>query len=216
MANAIKIAPSLLSADFSCLGREIASVEQAGADELHVDVMDGHFVPNITIGPVVVKDIRKCTKLPLDVHLMIEQPRTYIEAFVQAGASAITVHCETVEPEEFAGIARDLKTQGLKAGVSLNPATALERVLPFLQDADFVLAMTVNPGFGGQRFIADVVPKIRQLRARYERDIAVDGGITNETAPLVISAGATVLVAGSYIFGAADRRKAIDSLRKLT
>lgn len=212
----IQIAPSLLSADFSCLDREIASVEKAGADELHVDVMDGHFVPNITIGPVVVKDVRKVTKLPLDVHLMIERPGAYVDAFVKAGANAITVHCETVSAQDFAALAMDLKKRGVKAGVSLNPPTPLDRVLPFLPAADFVLVMTVNPGFGGQSFIADVVPKIRQLRERYTKDISVDGGITDETAPLVVAAGATVLVAGSYVFGAPDRRKAIESLRKVT
>ncbi len=205
-----------MSADFSCLDREIASVEAAGADALHVDVMDGHFVPNITIGPVVIKDIKKCTRLPLDVHLMISKPLDYVDAFVHAGSGALTVHCETTDAGDFARLARDLKERGVRAGVSLNPATPIERVEPFLRDADFVLAMTVSPGFGGQAFISDVLPKIRQLRARFDRDIAVDGGITDATAGSVISAGATVLVAGSYIFGATDRSKAIACLRRLT
>lgn len=210
----IRIAPSILSADFSKLAFELKKVEAAGADLIHVDIMDGHFVPNITIGPVVVKYIRKATSLPLDVHLMIENPAKYIDAFVKAGSDMITVHIETVTIKELAAIAKGLKKSRVKLGISLNPGTPLAKIIKALPLVDFVLVMSVNPGFGGQDFIPSALNKIRSLRLIFKKDIAVDGGINNLTAKLVIEAGANVLAAGSYIFGAKNTRKAINSLRK--
>ena len=170
----IKVAPSLLSADFSCLAADIKKVEKAGADMLHVDVMDGHFVPNITIGPVVVKYIRKTAKLPLDVHLMIENPQKYIPAFIDAGSDMITVHIETISLAKIKEQSKFLKAKGIKFGVSLNPATPLANIKPVLKYFDFVLVMSVNPCFGVQAFIEGAVPKISQLRAIFRGDIAVD------------------------------------------
>ncbi|MDD5197019.1 MAG: ribulose-phosphate 3-epimerase [Candidatus Omnitrophota bacterium] len=209
----IKVAPSLLSADFGCLAEEIKKVEKAGADLLHIDVMDGHFVPNITIGPAVVKYIRKCTKLPLDVHLMIKNPQKYTDAFVKAGSDMLTVHIEAISGLKLKNLRSKLKAQGIKFGISLNPSTALGRIKPALKYADFVLVMSVNPGFGGQSFIPSAIGKIKELRALYKGDIAVDGGINNLTARSVINAGANILDAGSYIFGAKDQKKAIERIR---
>ena len=209
----IKIAPSLLSADFSALAKDIKRVEDAGADMLHVDIMDGHFVPNITIGPVVVKYMRKVTKLPLDVHLMIENPEKYINAFVEAGSDMITVHIETASVKEISAMHKDLKSKKIKFGVSLNPATPLSRIKPVLKFVDFVLVMSVNPGFGGQAFIPAALVKIKELRGIFKKDISVDGGINAVTGELVREAGANILAAGSYIFGAKNTKKAIDSLR---
>jgi len=209
----IKVAPSILSADFTHLALELKKIEEAGADLVHVDVMDGHFVPNITIGPVVVKYLRKATALPLDVHLMIESPAKYLDAFVKAGSDMITVHIETVSLAELAAIAKKLKAQGVKLGISLNPGTPLFRIKKALRLVDFVLVMSVNPGFGGQAFIPGAVNKIKQLRAIFKKDISVDGGINKITAKLVKNAGANVLAAGSYIFGAKNIKKAINNLR---
>jgi len=209
----IKIAPSILSANFSDLAGELKKVERAGANLIHVDVMDGHFVPNITIGPVVVKYMRKETKLPLDVHLMIKNPAKYIGAFVSAGSDMITVHIETVNLKGLSAIAKSLKSKGVKVGISLNPATPLATIKPALALVDFVLVMSVNPGFGGQAFNPSAVKKIKQLRAIFKKDISVDGGINNINAKLVKNAGANILVAGSYIFGAKNTKKAIDSLK---
>ena len=203
-----------MSADFSKLALEVKKVEAAGADLLHVDIMDGHFVPNITIGPVVVKYIRKTTSLPLDVHLMIENPAKYIGAFIEAGSDMITVHIEVVSLKELTAIAKVLRKSGVKLGISLNPATPLAKIRKALPLVDFVLVMSVNPGFGGQAFIPSALGKIRQLRAIFKKDIAVDGGINNITGRLVRDAGANILAAGSYIFGAKNTRKAINSLRK--
>ncbi len=212
----VKIAPSILSADFSRLGEEIRDVEQGGADYIHVDVMDGHFVPNITIGPLIVDAIRPVTNLPLDVHLMIENPDQYIEAFARAGADFITVHVEACR--HLHRTVHLIKSLGKKAGVVLNPATPVENIQHVIEDIDMVLLMTVNPGFGGQKFIHSVLPKIRQVKEMAESrslsiEIEVDGGVNEETARLCVEAGATVLVAGSAIYDKEDRKQAIVSLR---
>ncbi|KOP64033.1 ribulose phosphate epimerase [Bacillus sp. FJAT-18019] len=213
----IKIAPSILSADFAKLGEEIREVEAAGADWIHVDVMDGHFVPNITLGPPIVQAIKPHTNLTLDVHLMIEQPELYIVDFAKAGADYITVHAETCP--HLHRVIHLIKEHGVKAGVAINPATPANVLQEVLPDLDLVLVMTVNPGFGGQAFIERTVHKVSQLREWIkEQDlpnvhIEVDGGITAETAPLVTAAGADVLVAGSAVFGKPDRAAAIAKIR---
>jgi len=209
----VKIAPSLLSCDFSRVEDEIAKVKAAGADLLHVDVMDGHFVPNITIGPVVVAAMRRVTDLTLDVHLMIEEPLRFIPAFIKAGSNMITVHCETIDKASFKKIYSLLRKNGIKIGVSLNPKTSLKRIEPYLDFIDYCLVMSVNPGFGGQEFISTVIPKIERLRRIFAKDIEVDGGVNEKVAPKLIEAGATILVAGSFIFGANDPKEAIRSLR---
>ncbi|PJW18952.1 ribulose-phosphate 3-epimerase [Geobacillus sp. WSUCF-018B] len=213
----IRIAPSILSADFARLAEEIHSVEEGGADWLHVDVMDGRFVPNITIGPPVVAAIRPVTKLPLDVHLMIADPDRYIPAFAKAGADIISVHAEACV--HLHRTIHFIKEQGVKAGVVLNPHTPVETIRHVIADVDLVLLMTVNPGFGGQAFIPSVVPKIREVaRLAGEQnkalDIEVDGGVNAKTAPLCAEAGANVLVAGSAIYNEADRAAAIRALRE--
>ena len=212
----IKIAPSILSADFARLGEEIKDVEKGGADYIHVDVMDGHFVPNITIGPLIVEAIRPITSLTLDVHLMIEQPDRYIPEFAKAGADIITVHVEAC-PHLHRTI-QLIKSFGIKAGVVLNPHTPVSTIQHVLEDIDMVLLMTVNPGFGGQSFIHSVLPKIQEVsRMVRERglqvDIEVDGGVNVETARLCVEAGANVLVAGSAIYNEKDRAQAIQIIR---
>lgn len=207
MSRHIKIAPSLLSADFARLGEEIAEVEAAGGDYIHVDVMDGRFVPNITLGPLVVEAVRGTTSLPLDVHLMIEEPERYLADFCAAGADGLTVHVETC-PHLHRTI-HQIKELGCWAGVTLNPATpvaSLEEILPYV---DLVLVMTVNPGFGGQSFIEGSLSKIRRVRDMLDElgsnaDLEVDGGVDAATAPRAVKAGANVLVAGSAIFGASE------------
>lgn len=212
-----KIAPSILSADFSRLGEEVQAVERAGADLIHIDVMDGHFVPNITIGPLVVQAVRKVTALPLDVHLMISSPDQYIEEFARAGSDLITVHVEAgVHLNRTINL---IKKQGVKAGVSLNPATPLSALDYVLEEVDMVLLMSVNPGFGGQFFIPNVAHKISRLREIIDVrnvpvEIEVDGGINFDTARMVARAGADILVAGSAIFGSDDYIKTIQALRK--
>jgi ribulose-phosphate 3-epimerase len=217
-AASVKIAPSILSADFGRLAEEVRAVEAAGADVIHVDVMDGRFVPNITIGPLVVRAVRAATRLPLDVHLMIVEPERYLEDFARAGADSITVHLEA-SPHLHRTV-QHIKSLGKKAAVALNPHTSLDGLDVVLPDLDMVLIMSVNPGFGGQKFIDSVVPKIAALRAAVQRrglatDIEVDGGVAPNTVARVVGAGANVLVAGSAIFGApnGDYRGAIKALR---
>lgn len=211
-----KIAPSILSADFSRLGEEIAAVEQAGADWIHIDVMDGHFVPNLTIGPGVVSALRKTTRLPFDVHLMITNPERYIDAFAAAGSDIITVHVEAASHlHRTVGL---IKEKGLKAGLSLNPATPLSQVEVILGDLDLLLIMTVNPGFGGQKFIDTVLPKIDQARKMIDTlapnvILEVDGGITTDTIKPAARAGADVFVAGAAVFGNRDYNRTIRELR---
>ena len=212
----VKIAPSILSADFSRLGEEVKAVEEAGADWIHVDVMDGKFVPNITVGPLVVESLRKVTKLPLDVHLMIENADQYIEDFANAGADIISVHAEAC-PHLHRTI-QSIKENGAKAGVVLNPATTLFALDEIIEQVDMVLLMSVNPGFGGQKFIGSVLSKIELLRntlneSGVELDLEVDGGIKPDNAATIKQAGANVLVAGSAIFGSKDYKKAIEGLR---
>jgi ribulose-phosphate 3-epimerase len=206
-SHSVKIAPSILSADFARLGEQVSEAEASGADYIHVDVMDGHFVPNISIGPPVVRAVRRVTRLPLDVHLMIEEPERYLADFAAAGADNITVHVETCP--HLHRTVQQIKELGCRAGVVLNPSTpvvALEEIFPHV---DLVLVMTVNPGFGGQAFIEGMLPKIQRVRAMREEqssqaEIEVDGGIGPETAHLVVEAGARVLVAGSAIFDAPE------------
>jgi ribulose-phosphate 3-epimerase len=207
----ILIAPSILSADFSKLGQEIKDAEKAGADWIHVDVMDGHFVPNLTVGPVVVKAVRPVTKLPLDVHLMIENPEKYVESFAKAGADIITFHIEAEDdPKEVIKLIRYFKK---KVGVSIRPKTDLKPIEPILSMVDMVLVMTVEPGFAGQEFIFDCLPKIENLRKIFKKDIQVDGGINASTAVEVRSSGANVIVAGTAVFGTKNYEEAIKNLR---
>jgi ribulose-phosphate 3-epimerase len=213
----VKVAPSILSADFARLGEEIRDVERGGADWIHVDVMDGMFVPNITIGPLVVDAIRPVTKLPLDVHLMIEEPDRYIPQFAKSGADIISVHQEACR--HLHRTLYLIKEQGVKAGVVINPATPLVTIESVLEDVDLVLLMTVNPGFGGQKFIPGVLSKVKDLRGMLDErglshvEIEIDGGVNPETARLCEAAGATVLVAGNAVFNQADRAQAIAAIR---
>ena len=212
----VKIAPSILAADFTRLGEEIAKVEAAGADMLHVDVMDGHFVPNLTIGPPVVKAIKAVTNLPLDVHLMVEQPDGLLPDFIDAGSDNLTVHVEACR--HLHRTVQSIKDAGVRASVVLNPATSLHALDEILPDVHMVLLMSVNPGFGGQRFLPSTLDKIRQLRAqiterRLPVAIEVDGGVKADNAAEICAAGADVLVAGTAIFGNADYGAAIRSLR---
>ena len=223
MAAKIKLAPSILSADFGRLGEQVIEATRAGADYIHVDVMDGHFVPNISVGPLVVAAIRPYTNLPLDVHLMIESPEKYIQQFVQAGANIITVHVEVCP--HLHRVVESIKELGVKAGVSLNPSTPLTAVDEVLSALDLVLLMSVNPGFGGQQFIESTVGKIARLRRRLDElglaaELEVDGGINAEIAPRVAKAGARVLVAGAAVFNKKESvsqalGKIRENLRKL-
>jgi ribulose-phosphate 3-epimerase len=213
----VRIAPSILSADFTALGAAVAAAERGGADLIHVDVMDGHFVPNITIGPLVVQAARKVTRLPLDVHLMIENPELYIADFAKAGADYITVHVEAAT--HLHRLIQNIREhKGVKAGVSLNPATPLETLDYILGDIDMVLIMSVNPGFGGQAYIPSATDKIRRLRRMIDDrklmvEIEVDGGVKPENAKEIAAAGADILVAGSAVFGVKDYAAAIKGIR---
>ena len=212
----VRIAPSILSADFAALGDGIAAVERGGADLIHVDVMDGHFVPNITIGPAVVRAIRRVTKLPLDVHLMIMDPDRFIDAFAEAGAAMISVHVEVLP--HLHRTVHAVKALGVKAGVVLNPATPIVALEQIAGDVDYVLVMSVNPGFGGQAFIPRSESKVRDVRALLDRagnaaPVEIDGGIDSATAPRVVAAGARILVAGAAIFHTSDPERATRELK---
>jgi len=210
----MKIAPSILSADFAALGEAVARVEAGGADQLHVDVMDGRFVPNITIGPPVLESIRKRTRLPLDVHLMIVEPERYIETFVRAGADLVTVHAEACT--HLNRTLHQIREAGAKAGVALNPSTPPEAIEWVLDDLDLILVMSVNPGFGGQSFILSSIAKVRQVKTlvgKRQVEISVDGGVNRDNAGLLTQAGATILVAGTAVFGAQDPAQAVKDLR---
>ena len=214
MAQNIKISPSILSADFSILGDEIKSLEKAGADLIHVDVMDGHFVQNITMGPPIIKMIRKCTKLPFDVHLMISPVEKYIKAFADAGSDIITIHPEATDNLKRA--VGTIKSLGKKAGISLNPKTPISALMDVINDIDLILIMSVNPGFAGQSFMSEVLPKVTELRKmindkKLKIDIEIDGGINFETAPLAVKAGANILVSGTTIFSGSLK----DNIQKL-
>ena len=213
----IKIAPSMLAADFSRLGEEVRKVVKAGADVIHLDVMDGHFVPNLTMGPQLVKSIRSYTDIPFDVHLMVTHPQNYIDAFVDAGADIITIHVEV--DGHIQKVIGQIKKRGLKAGIALRPQTPISAVEPYLADVDLVLPMSVEPGFGGQPFMIGTLDKMDELQKRIhaqnrEVEVEVDGGITLETAPLVGQRGATILVAGTAIFRSDDLQQAIRALRE--
>lgn len=212
----IKIAPSILSADFSQLGDEIKKVEAAGADMIHIDVMDGHFVPNLTFGPPVIAALRKVTKLPFDVHLMVRNPQDLIDPFIKAGADIITLHAET--SPHLHRLIQNVKELGVKAAVALNPSTPLSTIEEILDELDMILIMSVNPGFGGQKFISSALNKIERLRALLNQrnlaaDIQVDGGINEGTAAQVVAAGANILVAGSAIYGSPDMARTIQILK---
>ena len=212
----IKVAPSILSSDFSHLAEEIQTIQSAGADMVHIDVMDGSFVPNITIGSPVVKSLRNTTNLDFDVHLMIEHPETQIDAFVDSGADIVTFHVEATRHAHR--VIQQIKSRGVRAGIAVNPGTSLAMIEEVLGDVDMVLVMTVNPGFGGQRFIDSQLDKVHMLYHTiedmgYECDIEVDGGINAKTSELVREAGANILVAGSAVYGADDIQAAIDLIR---
>jgi len=212
----IKISPSILSADFSTLGEEIRSLEKAGADLIHVDVMDGHFVPNITMGPPIIKMVRKCTKLPFDVHLMISPVEKYIKAFADAGADIITIHPEATDNLKRAVGA--IKSLGKKAGVSLNPKTPISALMDVINELDLILIMSVNPGFAGQSFMNEVLLKVKELRElinerKLKIDISIDGGINFETAPLAVKAGVNILVSGTTIFAGGSLKENIFKLK---
>lgn len=214
----IKIAPSILSADFANLQRDIERISTA--DYVHVDVMDGVFVPNISIGIPVVRSIRPTTDLPLDVHLMITQPVRYVEQFCDAGADIVTCHVEADTEENIRAALQKIHAKGKKAGIVVKPKTPAEAVLPFIEDVELILVMTVEPGFGGQKFMADMMPKVRAIRGYIDEknpacELEVDGGVDPDTAPIVIEAGAKVLVAGSAVYGAADIPARIQALRGL-
>jgi ribulose-phosphate 3-epimerase len=212
------IAPSILSADFSKLGEEILAVEAAGADWIHIDVMDSHFVPNITIGPGPIQSLRKITRLPFDVHLMIENPEWYIDSFADAGSDIITVHVEAAR--HLHRTIAHIRERGIKAGVSLNPATPLVQVEPILNDVDVLLIMTVNPGFGGQKFINSALPKIRKAREMVNSTapnvaIEVDGGVTLDNIKSIAEAGADIIVAGASVFGSGNYKQTIGSMKAI-
>ncbi len=216
MSSIIKLAPSILAADFARLGEQVSEAEAASADYIHVDVMDGHFVPNITVGPLVVRAVREVTRLPLDVHLMIEEPERHIDAFAAAGADILVIHPEA--SPHLHRVIEQIKGHGLRVGVALNPATPLAAIEEVLAEVDLALIMSVDPGFGGQEFIEDVLPKVRRLRRLLDEqglavELEIDGGITPETAPRCVEAGVRVLVAGTAIFN--NKGSVADNMARL-
>lgn len=213
----VKIAPSILAADFSCLGEEIVKVDKAGADLIHLDIMDGHFVPNLTFGPPVVAAVRKFTRLPFDVHLMVNNPQDLVDPFIKAGADIITVHAEAAP--HLHRLLTGIRQRGVRAGAALNPATPLAALEEVLDCVDMILLMSVNPGFGGQKFIEGTVDKVRRLRRMIDKagktiDIEVDGGVIPANAAALAAAGANILVAGSSVYGAPDAKVAVELLRQ--
>ena len=213
-----KIAPSVLSADFARLGEEVAEVERAGADMIHFDVMDGHFVPNLSIGIPVLESLRKVTRLPLDAHLMIENPERYVEVFVKSGANSVSVHAEVCK--DIPAMAKRLHDLGARASIGINPETDVQRVLPFAAQLDMILIMSIHPGFGGQEFIPEALEKLRAVRRELDRralkvDIEIDGGVKLDNIAEVKAAGANVFVSGSGIFGHGDYRKVVKEMRDL-
>lgn len=216
MAHPLRIAPSVLAADFAHLADEVRSVEDAGADWLHLDVMDGHFVPNLTFGPFVCAAIKKVARRPLDVHLMIEDPWRYADAFLDAGADALTFHVEVARRGDAGALLARIRARGARAGLSLQPDTPVETLRPYLPQLDLVLVMSVFAGFGGQKFLPEVLPKVPALRdAGFRGEVSMDGGIGPSTIAAAARAGVNVFVAGTAIFGAPDRRARIDELRRL-
>ena len=214
----IKVAPSVLSADFASLADEIEDIRRGGADYIHFDVMDGNFVPNISMGIPVLKSLRKATDMFLDVHLMIERPVRYVEAFCKAGADLLTFHVESDSPENILAAIEKARSLGVKTGVTVKPGTGAEAAAPYVELVDLILVMTVEPGFGGQSFMQDMLDKVRALRAMIDErnpacELEVDGGVDAKTAPLCVEAGANVLVAGSAVFGKPDRAAAIRAIR---
>ena len=214
--NRILVAPSLLACDFGRLADEVIKVQEAGADWLHIDVMDGHFVPNITFGPVMVEAIRKVSRIPLDVHLMIDHPERYVQRFAEAGADYVTLHVEAAGLQDAPALRKTLESiraAGAKPALSVRPKTGVEALKPYAEELELLLIMSVEPGFGGQAFIPEAAPKVRAVREWYHKRLSVDGGITADTGKQMREAGADVLVAGTYVFGSKDYSKAIQSLR---